>query len=73
MGMLVSRITAKGQTVIPKAICDKLKLKPGDFVRYVMEGTCVTIERAKIEAEHDPFATFGEWSSEADEDAYSSL
>jgi antitoxin PrlF len=73
MNAPVSRITSKAQTVIPKAVRDKLGLKPGDLVRYVMEGKRVLIERAKIEGEDDPFATFSEWSSEADEDAYGSL
>ena len=54
MNAPVSRITSKAQTVIPKAVRDKL-------------------ERAKTEAEDDPFATFSEWSSKADEDAYGSL
>jgi antitoxin PrlF len=73
MNAPVSRITSKAQTVIPKAVRDKLGLKPGDLVRYVVEGNRVTIERAKTEAEDDPFATFSEWSSKADEDAYDSL
>jgi antitoxin PrlF len=73
MNAPVSRITSKSQTVIPKAVRDKLGLKPGDLVRYVVEGDRVTIERAKTQAEDDPFATFSEWSSKADEDAYGSL
>lgn len=73
MNAPVSRITSKSQTVIPKAVRDRLGLKPGDLVRYVVEGNRVVIERAKTEAEDDPFATFSEWSSKADEDAYGSL
>lgn len=73
MNAPVSRITSKSQTVIPKTVRDRLGLKPGDLVRYVVEGNRVTIERAKTEAEDDPFATFSEWSSKADEDAYGSL
>jgi antitoxin PrlF len=73
MNAPVSRITSKSQTVIPKTVRDKLGLKPGDLVRYVVEGNRVTIERARTEAEDDPFATFNEWSSKADEDAYRSL
>jgi hypothetical protein len=52
---------------------DRLGLRPGDLVRYVVEGDRVTIERAKIEAVSDPFATFSEWSSKADEQAYGSI
>jgi len=73
MNAPVSRLTSKAQTVIPKAVRDRLGLKPGDLVRYVIEGKRVVIERARTEAEDDPFAAFGEWASEADEDAYGSL
>jgi antitoxin PrlF len=69
----VSRITSKAQTVIPKAVRDRLGLKPGDLVRYVIQGKRISIERARTEAEDDPFATFDEWASDADEKAYGSL
>jgi antitoxin PrlF len=32
-----STITAKGQTTVPKEIRDRLKLKPGDRIEYVVE------------------------------------
>jgi AbrB family looped-hinge helix DNA binding protein len=32
-----STITAKGQTTVPKEIRDRLKLKPGDKIEYVVE------------------------------------
>jgi antitoxin PrlF len=73
MNAPISRITSKAQTVIPKAVREKLGLKPGDLVRYVFEGKRVVIERAGNTAEDDPFATFTEWASEADEKAYGSL
>ena len=31
-----STITAKGQTTVPKEIRDRLKLKPGDRIEYVV-------------------------------------
>jgi hypothetical protein len=52
---------------------DRLGLRPGDLVRYVVEGNHVTIDRAKIEPVSDPFVTFREWASDADADAYRSL
>ncbi len=73
MNAPLSRITSKAQTVIPKAVREKLGLKPGDVVRYVFEGKRVVIERASNTVEDDPFATFTEWASEADEKAYGSL
>ncbi|HEY0283040.1 MAG TPA: type II toxin-antitoxin system PrlF family antitoxin [Rhizomicrobium sp.] len=68
-----SKITSKSQTVIPKAVREKLGLKPGDLLRYVFDGKRVVIEKARAEAEDDPFATFGEWGSAADEKAYRDL
>jgi antitoxin PrlF len=73
MSAPVSRITSKAQTVVPKAVREKLGLKPGDLLRYVFEGGRVVIERVRTEAEDDPFAAFHEWASEADERAYKSL
>ena len=73
MNAHVSKLTSKAQTVIPKAVREKLGLKPGDLVRYVFEGKRVVIERALNETDDDPFATFTEWASEADEEAYRSL
>jgi antitoxin PrlF len=71
MSAPVSRITSKSQTVIPKAVRERLGLRPGDLLRYRVEGSVVIIER--METQDDPFATFTEWASEADEKAYGSL
>lgn len=73
MNTHISKLTSKAQTVIPKAVREKLGLRPGDLVRYVFEGNRVVIERAPTDVEDDPFATFTEWASEADEEAYRSL
>lgn len=73
MNAPVSRLTSKAQTVIPKSVRDRLGLKPGDQLRYVFVDGRVVIERMKTETEDDPFATFTEWASEADDIAYKSL
>jgi antitoxin PrlF len=73
MNAVTSKLTSKAQTVVPKAVRERLGLKPGDAVRYVFEGDRVLIERARTEAEDDPFAAFTEWAGEADDKAYSSL
>ena len=73
MNAPVSKLTTKAQTVIPRAVRDRLGLKPGDFVRYVFDGRRVTIERAAMEGEDDPFAAFAEWAGAADEKAYRGL
>ena len=73
MNAPISRVTSKSQTVIPKPVRERLGLKPGDLLRYVMEGDRVVLERVQDKSEDDPFATFTEWASEADERAYKSL
>jgi len=67
-----SKITTKAQTVIPREVRSRLGLKAGDRLRYRMTAKGVLIEKAEQEGD-DPFATFTEWSSEADERAYKSL
>lgn len=67
-----SRITSKSQTVIPRHVRERLGVKPGDRIRYVETAAGILIEKAPA-AEDDPFATFSEWSSEADEKAYADL
>jgi antitoxin PrlF len=73
MNAPVSRLTSKAQTVIPKAVREKLGLKPGDLLRYIVDRDRIVIEKVKGEPEDDPFATFTEWASEADEKAFKSL
>jgi antitoxin PrlF len=68
----ISTITSKSQTVIPRPVREKLGLRPGDRLRYVETVQGIVIEKARI-VEDDPFATFAEWSSDADERAYADL
>ena len=37
--MLESTITSKGQTTLPKKVRDALGVKPGDKVRYFLDGS----------------------------------
>ena len=67
-----SKLTTKAQTVIPREVRQKLGVKPGDRLRYRMTSKGVTLEKAENESD-DPFATFNEWGSEADERAFKSL
>jgi AbrB family looped-hinge helix DNA binding protein len=66
-----SKVTAKGRTAIPRAVRERLKLKPGDTLRYRLTEDCVLLDKA-IRA-GNPFALFSEWKSEADEKAYCGL
>jgi antitoxin PrlF len=69
----LSKISSKAQTVIPKVVREKLRLKPGDLLRYRLEKDRIVIEKASSEAEDDPFAVFVEWGGASDEEAYKTL
>ena len=69
--MIHSRITAKSQTTIPRAVRAALGVGPGDELAYEIEGDRVVVRRMIEDADDDgvfdnPFALFTEWASEAD-------
>ncbi len=43
--MTFSRLTSKGQVTVPKAVRDKLHLKPGDTLAYEVEGAEARIRK----------------------------
>lgn len=69
---IVSKVTSKSQTVIPAVIREKLGIGPGDLLRYVETADGILIEKART-IDNDPFATFSEWATEADDNAYADL
>ena len=71
--MIKSRLTSKAQTTIPLPVRDALRLSPGDELIYTIEGNRVVLTRATRDLIDDPFATFSEWSSEADTQGYANL
>ena len=68
-----SRVSVKSQTVIPRAVRERLGLKAGDRLRYLLTDDGVLIDKAPASEADDPFAAFTEWASEADEKAYGGL
>jgi antitoxin PrlF len=68
-----SKVSVKGQTVIPREVCERLRLKPGDTLCYRMTEGGVLLDKAPANATDNPFATFCEWSNEADEQAFGGL
>ncbi len=68
-----SKVSVKSQTVIPREVRERLKLKPGDTLRYRLTDDGVLIDKAPASEADDPFAAFSEWSGEADEKAYGNL
>jgi antitoxin PrlF len=71
--MITSKLTSKAQTTIPLPVRNALRLSEGDELLYQIEGDRVVLSRAERGAIDDPFATFSEWSSEADARAYGDL
>ncbi len=58
--------------MIPREVREKLDLAPGDTLVYRYTNDGVLIEKAQG-VEDDPFATFTEWASPEDDEAFSSL
>lgn len=72
--MIVSKLTAKSQTTIPQPVRRALQLRPGDALQYEISGDRVILTKSlKRGKSDDPFSSFVEWNSEADEKAYADL
>ena len=52
-----SKVSVKSPTVIPREVREKLKLKPGDTLRYRVTDDGILSDKA-TEAGDDPFASF---------------
>jgi antitoxin PrlF len=70
---LTSRLSSRSQTVIPKAIRDRLGIGPGDVIAFEERAGEIVLRPVRKITADDPFATFTEWSSEAVEEAYRDL
>jgi len=73
VAVLLSKLTSKAQTVIPREIRAKLDLKPGDVVRYRYTDMGVVIDKLPAPSDDDTLASFSEWTSQADDKAYDGL
>lgn len=67
-----SKMSVKCQTVIPRAVRERLRLIPGDTLRYRVTDDGVLIDKAPSNAD-SPFEAFSEWAGEADERVYGRL
>ena len=72
---ITSKVSVKSQTVIPLAVRQHLEIKAGDELEYkLLEGAVVMRPIKTLTAiGEDPFSTFTEWASKADEEAYDIL
>jgi antitoxin PrlF len=71
--MITSKLTSKAQTTIPGPVRSALRLREGDELVYIIDGDRVFLKKADRGAIDEPFASFAEWASEADEQAYAGL
>ena len=73
---LTSKVTQKYQATIPQAVRAKLEIEKGDRVIFEIEDEKVVLKKlSPVDWEYleSVSATLSEWSSEADEEAYSDL
>ncbi len=73
--VIVTRLTSKAQTTIPKPIRAALELQPGDQLSYeILDGRVILSKVHQYGTPlDDPLRTFEEWHSEADTTAYADL
>ncbi len=74
--MEVSRITARGQTTIPKRIRERANLSEGDLLSFEIEDDHLLVH--KITPDRDGYLQavsegLNEWASREDEDAWRDL
>lgn len=74
--MELARITARGQTTIPKAIREAADLREGDVIAFEIEADHLIVR--KVVAGRDDYLrglsrTMSEWDSPEDEDAWRDL
>jgi len=72
---ITSKVSVKSQTVIPLAVRQHLEIKPGDELEYKLLDGAVVMRpiKALTAIGDDPFSTFTEWTSKADQEAYDHL
>jgi bifunctional DNA-binding transcriptional regulator/antitoxin component of YhaV-PrlF toxin-antitoxin module len=68
-----SKLSAQHRTVLPRAVRERLRVSPGDRLRYLVDDRGVRVEKAAGALDDDPFAAFSEWSSEVDEETFRAL
>ena len=73
---LTSKVTQKYQATIPQAVREKLAIEKGDRIIFEIEDEKVVLKKVfPVDWEYleSVTATLSEWSSDADEEAYSDL
>lgn len=72
--MITSKLTSKAQTTIPQPVRAALRLEEGDELLYeIIDQRVIVTKVPRERVQDDPFGTFDEWHSKADEKAYGGL
>ena len=74
--MDIAKITARGQTTIPKGIREAANLREGDTLAFEVEGDHVVIRKVTSRRDdymHGLSEVLGEWVSSEDEEAWRDL
>ena len=74
--MEIAKITARGQTTIPKRIRDEVGLRDSDVISFEVEDDHLIVRkvtRAQDDYLHGLSRTMDEWASPEDEDAWRDL
>lgn len=74
--MQTSKLSSQGQVTVPKAIRDRLALRPGDLVGYeVVDGKVVLTRVDPFDAAYHAAlsTTLEEWDSPEDDEAFKDL
>lgn len=76
MARQISKISARGQTTIPRQIRESANLRAGDVVAFEFEYGCVLMGKIVPDNDERPSGlagTLAEWSSPEDEAAWRDL
>ncbi len=55
-----SKVSVKSQTVLPREVRERLRIGPGDRLRYVLKADGARIEKEAPREDEGPFVAFGE-------------
>jgi antitoxin PrlF len=72
----LSKLTAKGQTTIPREVRDRLALKPGDLIAFEVKGHVAQLRKVEpldVGYLRAVQTTLSEWESPEDAEAYDDL
>jgi bifunctional DNA-binding transcriptional regulator/antitoxin component of YhaV-PrlF toxin-antitoxin module len=69
----VSKLSIKSPSVLPREVKEYLRIGPGDQLRDILDAGVIRIEKASPPEDDNPFVTFSEWASVADDEAYGDL